>query len=43
MAGRWGEEKVAERLRKPVSGTVVDDVGVIDGPQQPLGSSSLTG
>jgi hypothetical protein len=31
MAGRNEEEEVAERLRKPASGNVVDGVGTIDG------------
>jgi hypothetical protein len=43
MAGRRREEKVAERLRKPASGTVVEGVGALDGSQQPLGSLPFTG
>jgi hypothetical protein len=43
MAGRRREEKVAERLRKPASGTVVEGVGALDGSQQPLGSPPFTG
>ena len=36
MAGRQREGKVAERLRKPVSGTVTDGVGPIGGRRQNL-------
>jgi len=31
MAGGGREEKVAERFRKPASGTVVDGVGAVGG------------
>jgi len=36
MAGRQREGKVAERLRKPVSGNVTDGVGPIGGRRRDL-------
>jgi hypothetical protein len=31
MVGRSREEQVVERLRKPVNGTVVGELGLVDG------------
>lgn len=39
--GRQREEQIAKRLRKPASGTVADDVGVVGAiPAKPEGLSS---
>jgi len=35
MVGRLGEEKVAERLRKPMSGVVVGKLGLFDETGKP--------
>jgi len=43
MVGRWREEEVAERLEKPVSGTVVGGVGPAGETRETGGPSRATG